>query len=606
MKLDEKGSSRLGRGESGLEPAWIPCLAVAMFMSAAVAQSPFPYAGCADVTEADFKYTQLVAPTNAKSPKLVDQTLSEPLKIAIDTLSDKSVDIYIVQRNGKLRKYNTASNTNITVGTLPSVTTNDMGFTSLALDPDFHKNHQIFVYYSASGPYEFHLSRVTLNDAHTQFKGAFTDTEKRLITIAAVAGKNHTGSGMAFDSYGDLWINIGKNAPDYVNSYSETDQTMSSENTSSNTADLRGSVLRIHPDNSARGYSIPDGNYGAYWADQFQASKPDLAAQYRDTSKVKAEVYVKGMRNPYSLSVHPTKRWASVGMFNVNTTAGYTETHYLFTHPGFAGYPYFTGGGTGHALFPLWSNTGFGQNGNNVWKTAHGSDTEDPLAPVNNSKWNGGPKQLPPVTAALHTYLHDLNTSHYNGAGGIGGPIYQYVAGGAAYKLPPHFQNAWFTTDYVQGNSKGIRVFKLNDAGTQVLDSLALFTGKGWLSFPLDFVQGPDGGLYVANYGDRGTSLDGTGIGRIEYTGNCSPTVSLAGASSPEHTFSKLTGNRLEVSEAAYTLVIRDVHGRELRRVEGHGPKTYALRDLLPKERGLLLITVSGAHGTGLYKLFPY
>ena len=77
-----------------------------------------------------------------------------------------------------------------------------------------------------------------------------------------------------------------------------------------------------------------------------------LAAQYRDTSKVLPEIYVKGERSNFSIAVHPTKRWLAWG--EVNYGGGLDETN-VTGNPIFAGYPYFhannkTTTGSGHPI----------------------------------------------------------------------------------------------------------------------------------------------------------------------------------------------------------------------------------------------------------------
>ncbi|MDQ3002827.1 MAG: hypothetical protein M3Y08_16390 [Fibrobacterota bacterium] len=55
-------------------------------------------------------------------------------------------------------------------------------------------------------------------------------------------------------------------------------------------ASLRGGFFRIHTDSSQKGYAVPRGSFGEYWADQFEKlGREDLAAQYRDSKKVLPE-----------------------------------------------------------------------------------------------------------------------------------------------------------------------------------------------------------------------------------------------------------------------------------------------------------------------------
>src|SRR5262245_15502376 len=137
-------------------------------------------------------------------------------------------------------------------------------------------------------------------------------SEKVLMSIphARATGTKHTGGAMAFDMAGNLLLTIGNNSMDEPHAADEEDGKYSAEGSPSNAGDLRGSVLRIRPDESARGYGVPAGNFGEYWSQEFaRQGKADLAQEYADPAKVKPEIYVKGTRSPYSLTVDPYRGW---------------------------------------------------------------------------------------------------------------------------------------------------------------------------------------------------------------------------------------------------------------------------------------------------------
>src|SRR6185295_3524436 len=142
-----------------------------------------------------------------------------------------------------------------------------------------------------------------------------------------------SGGSMAFDAYGDLWIGVGSNTGEDGGFLDERDSTQSEEWGASSTHGLRGSVLRIHPDNSAKGYAVPAGNFGEYFAAQTGNN------QYLDTAKVMPEVYAKGTRNPYSLQVDPVRRWLLFGDVGPETISA-PEEYNLVLHPAFLGWPY--------------------------------------------------------------------------------------------------------------------------------------------------------------------------------------------------------------------------------------------------------------------------
>jgi hypothetical protein len=406
---------------------------------------------------------------------------------------------------------------------------------------------------------------------------------------------------MAFDAHKDLWIAVGKNAPDYPRSINEGSEASSTEGTSADASDLRGGVIRIHPDNSAKGYAIPAGNYGEYWSRRFRSEgNAALADEYADPAKVRPEVYVKGARNPYSISVDPVRKWMAWGEFGVNLDATMTEEHNLVTHPAFGGYPYFAGGGgTGG------SGCSYIQGMCELWKGFNNpAGDKDRNAPVNNSKWNLGPRRLPPVEPALHTYPR---------SGAVTGPIYRYDGDSPSpIKFPPHFDKAWFVGDW---RKDWIKIYKTDEAGGRLTDSLTWF-GKFGFNNVLDIQQGPDGALYVLNYEGSFGSTPRTHIGRVEYTGSCKPSepkfpvpdpsaVREAGSGAAPEAW--LGAGILRVEQAGdYRLDIRDALGRPVRSIRGSGAAAWTYAELGILERGLYFITVATGEGRRTLRVIRY
>jgi cytochrome c len=283
--------------------------ALALLLPARTVTAAFTWPGCGAVAESEFKYQAIIGRRAATAPKLVDTSMLEPIKMAFQMQPDNSVDIYWVERGGAIKRYIAAQNKAVNLGKLGVFTEVEQGLTGLALDPGFRDNRWLYVYYAPSAEANvFRVSRFTLS---ADFSSLDANSEKVLVRIPSQrANCCHTGGAMAFDLYGDLWITVGKNAPDYPNSINEATEALSTEGTAADASDMRGGLLRIHPDNSSKGYTVPSGNYGEYWAAQFRAQgNAALAAEYADTAKTLPELYVKGTRNAYSLSVDPVRRW---------------------------------------------------------------------------------------------------------------------------------------------------------------------------------------------------------------------------------------------------------------------------------------------------------
>jgi cytochrome c len=564
------------------------------------ASAGFTWPGCSDVAEKDFRYQSMVGRGAVTSPKIVDPTISEPIHMAFDLQADNSTDIYWCERHGGIKRYIAGKNQVVKLGLLEAETSpnarDEQGLTGITLDPDFHNNHWLYLYYSPAAENNvFRVSRFTLNVDFTTIDFA---SEKVLLRIPSQrVSCCHTAGAMAFDLHKDLWIAVGKNSPDYPASINESNEAFSSEGTSADASDMRGGIVRIHPDNSDKGYSVPQNNYGEYWSNYFKSKgNATVAAEYSDPAKVLPEIYVKGARNPYSLTVDPVKRWVSWGEFGVNLDATMTEEHNLVTHPVNGGYPYFSGGGgTGgsgctylNGMCELWRAFG----------TSAGD--KDRNAPVNNSKWNKGPKLMPPVEPALHTYPR---------SGAITGPIYRYDgASPSTIKFPPHFENTWFVGDL---RKQWIKIYKLNETGDRLMDSLTWFTNYKFYDV-LDIQQAPDGALYILNYsGDRSSTAE-TSIGRIEYVGSCRPaepkypTLPDVGvASFPKGTPNlRIDFELLKVEgSGTYELKINDAQGRIVTVFSGFGSQTYSMKRLRVKQAGLYFATLIGAWGARTQKI---
>lgn len=593
--------------KSGISVIPVVCLAVAVGFSPLFAQGRFSLDSCPDAAEGQFRYVPLVGRSASTQTKAlaIDNSLAEPIHMAFDAMPNDKVDVYFTQRNGAVRKFSSADNSLSTVGTLAVTTTSEMGLTGIALDPAFKANNWMYLFYAFNN--ELRLSRFTLAAGKLE-----TSTEKRLLTYRKVTS-GHMGGALAFDSNGDLWISTGNDASDYPKSYNEDSEGGSSEASSANLNDFRGGVLRIHPDNSAKGYSIPKGNFAEHWSAWFKAKGNDaVAAEYADPAKVKPELYVKGVRNAYSIAVDPVKHWVAFSSIGINVQTSYSEAHYLLTHPVFAGYPYFAGGfgsepGTGY--YPLWSSG----EGAAVFNTAHPGLAENVAGPVNDSKWNTGPRQMPPVAPAMHSYLRGNM-----GAAAVTGSFYRYnPASASTIKFPPHFDGAWTITDWVQndnvakpagGGFQGVKIFKVKPEGDGLLDSLKWFRNLG-LTGPLDMQFGPDGALYVLNYGNVyfGATSE-TKLARIEYTGSCRPTALSDRMRKTERAHGAVAAGTFSVDRNGdYSITVSDLRGRLLARHPTlRGRRSYAIRDLVPAGTpgGALAITLSGSGESESFRIY--
>lgn len=296
------------------------------------------YPGCTPLADSEFKQVTLFARTGGNS-------LDEPIKMAFDMNAAGEVDIYFVERKGKVRKYVASTKEVLTLGSVPANIEFEGGLSGIVLDPGFKTNKNIFLYYGfgTGADFKFRVTRVTLNSAGMMDMA----TEKVVITIPATAARLHTGGAMVFDPEGNLFITVGDNA--------------AGEEGPGNTNDLRGKVLRIKP--TADGsYTVPAGNL-------FPPG----------TAKTRPEIYVMGTRNAYSITYDPVKKvvtWGDVGPDG----KGSAEEHNSAAAPGNYGYPYYAG--------------------DQITLIPGGT----PEKPVNNNAKNTGLRDLPPAITATNAY----------------------------------------------------------------------------------------------------------------------------------------------------------------------------------------------------------
>ena len=119
----------------------------------------------------------------------------------------------------------------------------------------------------------------------------------------------HTGGGMTWDESGNLYLAVGNNTGNVADK-SQTDErpdrtSWDDQRGSANSNDLRGKILRIHP-NADGTYSIPDGNLFP-----------------KGTAKTRPEIYIMGDRNPWRPSIDTKTGWLYWGEVGPDANDGY-------------------------------------------------------------------------------------------------------------------------------------------------------------------------------------------------------------------------------------------------------------------------------------------
>jgi len=269
--------------------------------------------------------------------KLADY-FDEPTEMAI--MEDGKV--LIIERKGGIQLYLPQTNTTRQIALMPVYRGQEDGLLGLALDPKFSSNHQVYFYYSPVGDKPMQrVSRFVFQNDSIDF-----DSEKVLIEIPTQRQECcHSAGSIAFGPDGNLFIAVGDNTnphnPGYYNSIDERKgkESWDAQRTAGNTNDLRGKILRIHPEPNGA-YTIPAGNLFP-----------------KGTDSTRPEIYVMGCRNPYRISVDAKKGWLFWGDVGQNTIdnpkrgpVSYDEWN-AAKEPGFFGWPYIAGPNAPYADF---------------------------------------------------------------------------------------------------------------------------------------------------------------------------------------------------------------------------------------------------------------
>jgi glucose/arabinose dehydrogenase/type 1 glutamine amidotransferase/regulation of enolase protein 1 (concanavalin A-like superfamily) len=470
----------------------------------------------------------------------LDQNTSAPY--AIDVADDGKV-FYTELVRGQLRMYDPETQGVTTVLTLPVYSGGEDGLLGVALDPEFTTNGHIFLYRSAASPNDSSPDNFWSTVSRFTFKDGSVDaaTEKVIIRIPARRlpdEPGHTGGALDIDDKGNLFIGVG----DDVNPHSEPSGGYAplseragtfhdARETSANTNDLRGKILRINPvdDPGAPGvgssYEIPEGNLF-----------PESQDAGRD--KTLPEIYAMGFRNPFRFSIDSETGWLSMADYSPDNgtdapatrgPAGIAEWN-LIKSAGNYGWPLCMGG----------NHQGQNPNGEPFRDVDYGSTTPlnppvvgayfDCANPVNDSVRNTGLTELPPARAADMYYGYQRSSVGAIPQGGglapMGGPIYRYDEElESDTKFPESFDGKPFFYDWARNKMYNIQL--KNPAagqGSQVEKVNPFLPNIPFLA-PIDSKFGPDGSMYVLDWGGGyGRDNPTSGLYRIDYiSGSRSP-----------------------------------------------------------------------------------
>jgi glucose/arabinose dehydrogenase len=412
--------------------------------------------------------------SNFQVDVLDDNTLN-PMELAV--AADGRV-IY-VERGGRVKVYRPDQEDTVIAGQIAVFSGLEDGLLGVTLDPGFIDNGWVYFFYSPAGPVaEQHISRFTMVDNQL-----VDGSERVLLEIPTQRAQCcHSAGSLTFGPGGQLWISTGDNTNPFESSgYAPIDERpgrspWDAQKSSSNTDDLRGKILRIVPQDDGS-YTIPDGNLFA-----------------ADGSQGRPEIFAMGNRNPFRISVDPQTGWLYWGDVGPDASSssltrgpnGHDEINQA-RQAGNFGWPYFVADNRPYREFNFATNLA--------------DSFFDPDQPVNNSPNNTGSQLLPPAQGAFIWYPGGVSSEFPElGTGGrtaMAGPVYQYDPDlESPYKLPEYYDDTLFIYEW---SRRWIKEVKLDEDG-QVL-KINPFLPSLQLRRPIDMEVGPDGAIYVLEWG---------------------------------------------------------------------------------------------------------
>ena len=425
-------------------------------------------------------YTKSRPEENRFVRQILVSDLDEPTELAV--LDDQRV--LFAERKGKVKLYNPKTGKVKVVAEVPVFTKFEYGLMGLNIDPKFNQNKWVYLYYSppsTASDTAQHLSRFKYD---TTKDTLLLSTEQELLRVGVKRiDCCHTGGSIAWDSKGNLYLSAGDDVnPFKSDGYGPMDGRpemvgFDGRETSSNTNDLRGKIMRITPQPDGT-YTIPEGNLFP-----------------KGTPNARPEIYVMGNRNPYRISVDQRTGylyWGEVGPDagedkEGRGPRGHDEMNQA-RKAGYFGWPLFVADNRAYNRYDF--------------ATKESGPKYDPAKPINDSPKNTGLKELPPAQKAFiyYPYAESPEFGPIVGKGGrnaMGGPVYYYDDyKDSKVKFPKYYDGKFFAYEWMRG---WVNPVTMTPEGDFV--SMERFMPSTSFNHLIDMQFANDGSLYTLEYG---------------------------------------------------------------------------------------------------------
>jgi cytochrome c len=403
------------------------------------------------------------------------------------------------------------------------------GLQGIAISPDFASDGWIYVYYSpplatviddpttlgvdegaapvpgTSASWAAFAGVMRLS--RFQFDGSALELGSEQVLLEVPVDRGiccHVGGKIDFDGLGNLYLSTGDDTNPFMSDgYTPIDErpdqhpAFDAQRSAGNSNDLRGKLLRFHveADGTLR---FPEGNLFA-----------------PGTDKTRPEIYAMGLRNPFRFSVNRQTGDVYLADYSPDALTDNPERGPAGTgkwvsirQAGNYGWPYCVGTKP-YVDFDF--------------ATRQSSGAFDCNQPKNESPHNTGLVDLPPVVEPQLAYSYGPSALFPAlGAGGVApmaGPVYVYDdANPSSVKWPAKYSGAVL---FYEWSRDYVALFVLSESGAiESIERLPISADN-----PMDLQFGPDGALYMLEYGDGYYNENQEAqLSRIEYVGPASGT----------------------------------------------------------------------------------
>ena len=505
---DESPTGALSR-RSVLQSSVVLGTTLALGSGTALAQN----SGNGDVTGDDLEWAEVGV--NPDKPTAID--------------FDSEGRLWVANQGGQIQVADPETGESATALTLSVYDDHEHGAVGLTVDPAFEETNWIYLFYSPpeseldpsfdGGTYNL-VSRFEVDEDRID-----PNSEEEIIRIEGQREQPfHIGGGLDFGPDGALYISLGDNThalQNHVSYFPHPDDeanTGDSRGTAQDTSDLRGSILRIVPEDDGS-YSIPDGNL---------FPEDEYAAEI-ENGTVRPEIYAMGLRNSFQIHVDEETGW--VFGAGQSTQASEWDADYgppglgpifRFREPGNLGWPLFRGAHPyrhpeAAELVPEYEYLA--------------GELYDTDGPINASPRNDGRREVPPIDEdATLAYAPAQGTEEQYLAGPSSGPWdvpdelpypeladYSPIAGTVIRVddttvggLPEEYDGAFV---FGQWNTGDLHLMTFDENG-DMRELVPFLTGLPNESFT-DAAVGPDGRLYLVDWGEASFDPDDPTIYRI-------------------------------------------------------------------------------------------